>query len=240
MATELLKPLNEYIVSTGLRVRGTFLDKSAQFSAAFDDKSPKLWVLIGLVGSESWSAFSGSAEASDGAPHPMDRWSLRLLNECADRTGGLALEANDRRIPLQRLASMAEGIGHSPLGLLIHPRYGLWHAYRGALIYPKDHAFFNGASQVSATEMPLSNTCDVCVDKPCLNGCPVNAFDSSGFQINNCRDYLQQPAGQHCLSQGCQARGACPVGHDYRYLEPQRRFHIQAFAKAIGGITQTP
>ena len=29
----------------------------------------------------------------------------------------------------------AEAVAPSPLGILIHPDYGLWHAYRGALAF---------------------------------------------------------------------------------------------------------
>ncbi len=29
----------------------------------------------------------------------------------------------------------AEGLKPSPLGLLMHPEYGLWHGYRGAILF---------------------------------------------------------------------------------------------------------
>ena len=35
--------------------------------------------------------------------------------------------------PFQQWARRAEPVHPSPVGILIHPRYGLWHSYRGAL-----------------------------------------------------------------------------------------------------------
>ena len=29
----------------------------------------------------------------------------------------------------------AEGLKPSPIGILMHPQFGLWHAYRGALLF---------------------------------------------------------------------------------------------------------
>ena len=37
--------------------------------------------------------------------------------------------------PFQRWALRAEAVYASPLGILIHPEYGLWHAYRAALLF---------------------------------------------------------------------------------------------------------
>ena len=38
-------------------------------------------------------------------------------------------------LPFQRWAMKADCVTASPLGILIHPDFGLWHAYRGALAF---------------------------------------------------------------------------------------------------------
>jgi ferredoxin len=56
----------------------------------------------------------------------------------------------------------------SPIGLLVHPRWGLWHAWRGALAFP------------APIDLPpllqAPNPCTLC-PRPCLTGgrqaCPV-------------------------------------------------------------------
>ena len=54
--------------------------------------------------------------------------SLRRRRSCTPRTGRPWL-------PFQQWARKAEPVHVSPLGVLIHPDYGLWHSYRGALCF---------------------------------------------------------------------------------------------------------
>ncbi len=88
-----------------------------------------------MVGREGWDAFAASPEASDGLDHPLDRWSRRLIEALARELGGKALFpfGGPPFLPFQRWAERAEPVHSSPIGLLIHPDYGLWHSYRGAL-----------------------------------------------------------------------------------------------------------
>ena len=124
----------------------------------------------------------------------------------------------------------AEGIKASPLGLLIHPEYGLWHGYRGAILFGADALAKSGYTRPSATGM-VNHPCDDCVDKPCLSRCPVEAFGPDGLAVSACRDYLASAKGREgCMVSGCVARDACPAGRDYRYGEEQIRFHMKAFA----------
>ena len=62
------------------------------------------------------------------------------------------------------------------------------------------------------------HACDTCVDKPCLSACPVNAFGPNGFDVASCRAYLNtEPGRKGCMTSGCMARDACPVGRAHRY-----------------------
>ncbi|MBP1857224.1 Fe-S-cluster-containing hydrogenase component 2 [Rhizobium herbae] len=111
----------------------------------------------------------------------------------------------------------------SPLGILIHPEYGLWHGYRGALGFA--HVLPAAAPAVDA------HPCDHCPDKPCLSSCPADAILPSGFQIKPCRAHLRTREGQTgCMAGGCLARNACPVGAEYRYSTEQLRFHMAALS----------
>ena len=40
-------------------------------------------LLLGYGGPEMWAAFSAAPEASDGAAHPLDRWSARVIGAMA-------------------------------------------------------------------------------------------------------------------------------------------------------------
>src|ERR1700721_2059647 len=92
-------------------------------------------VLAGMVGRNGWDAFSASPEAGDGLADPLDRWSRRLIESLAGELGAKALFpfGGPPFLPFQRWAQRAEPVHSSPIGVLIHPYYGLWHSYRGAL-----------------------------------------------------------------------------------------------------------
>jgi hypothetical protein len=118
----------------------------------------------------------------------------------------------------------AEAVAPSPLGILIHPDYGLWHAYRGAL------AFADRLALPPRVERP--RPCDSCAGRPCLFACPVGAFSEQGYDVPACTGHISGPAGVPCMGGGCLARRACPVGPAYGYAAAQARFHMAAFLSA--------
>jgi len=100
----------------------------------------------------------------------------------------------------------------------------MWHAYRGALAFAE------------AVELPpresKDNPCDTCVDRPCLNTCPVAAFAPGSYDVPACTAYLDATADNDCLGQGCRARRACPVGREHIYGPDQANLHMSAFLRA--------
>jgi hypothetical protein len=124
---------------------------------------------LGWTGGEQWPAFARSPEARDGFPDPLNRWSKQAIDSIAVPLDAAALYrfGGPPWHDFQRWALKAEAVCRSPLGLLIHPRWGLWHSYRGALAL---HQRFKLAPRESA------NPCEVCRDQPCLSASPVSAF----------------------------------------------------------------
>lgn len=219
--------LAEHCGSTGLLLRGGF-------HPAPEDGVPPLsngrqagtLLLIGNVGSSLWPVFSASAEAADGRPDPLDRWSRRLVQDIAVDVGAEPLFpfGGPPYLPFQRWALRAEAVAPSPLGILIHPDYGLWHAYRAALAF---------AVRLDLPRPdPRPRPCDSCADRPCLAACPVGAFDGNRYDVPACISHLAAPPGGSCMSGGCLARSACPVGRAYAYEAEQARFHMRAFRAA--------
>jgi hypothetical protein len=181
-------------------------------------------LLVGNAGGAMWAAF---APYIDGKPHPLDRWTRRVVEPVAKRFGARAVfPFGAEAPPFQRWAERAETLYRSPLGILIHPEYGLWHAYRAALLF--------------AELLPLPprsdalNPCESCLGKPCLSACPVGAFGDGGYDVPACAAHLRSPETT-CPSVGCHARNACPVGAEWRYPEAQIRFHMVAFARSVAG-----
>ena len=210
--------------AAGLACRGGFYPEPRDGVPPFaDGAAVAALVLFGFLGGRQWPAFASSAERADGRPHPLDRWSRRILDEIGARCGarGLYPSQGPPWLPFQRWAKRAEPVHDSPLGILIHPDFGLWHAYRGALA-------FRARLALPAIEQRAS-PCDTCSEKPCLDGCPVKAFKPGAFDRSACSGHVAADAGIDCLRRGCRARRSCPVGAAYRYEPEQAEFHMAAF-----------
>ena len=186
-------------------------------------------VLVGMAGREGWDAFSASPEASDGLADPLDRWSRRVIEALAGKLSGRALFpfGGPPYLPFQQWARRAEPVHASPIGILIHPRYGLWHAYRGAL----------GFREALAVPQPAAapSPCESCIGRWCLSACPVGAFSAAGYDVAACAGHLRNAAGADCMGFGCRARRACPVGADHAYGPDEANFLMRAFLRSRGG-----
>lgn len=189
-------------------------------------------VLIGNKGGEMWSPFVSSEEFHDGLPDPMDRWTRRSIDSIVQPFNIKAAYPFDVPYwPFQRLAKAACQLEASPLGMLIHPEYGLWQAYRAVLLVeskPENSSLFRGF--FSAANKVI-HPCDSCEDKPCLAACPAEAFENYSFSVDRCFAHLDSGTDPECMNLGCRARDACPVGTEHRYSIEQIRFHMKAFKK---------
>lgn len=221
----------------GLKIRGGFAPQNT-------DKVPTIkaysgsatLVLVGNIGSSIWQNFRDSQEFSDGKTHPLDRWSKRIGQQLASDFNGLALYPFDGPPywPFLTWTQRAEGLNPSPLGLNFHPEYGLWHAYRFALLLP-----FTFDEKVGIPrQVDLVFNCNNCSGQPCLHSCPVSAFDGKNYDTNSCANYLNNNLHASCNSHGCRARHACPVGQRFAYEPEQASFHMQAFLTARTRLDQ--
>lgn len=183
-------------------------------------------VLLGNAGAGLWAAFSRAPEFADGMADPLNRWSERVIGGLAEQLGAAAYYpfGGPPHLPFIAWAKCAEPVQESPLGMLIHPDYGLWHAYRGGLAFGEK------------LELPPPDRrprpCDSCAGKPCLQACPVAAFLPRGYDVPACTKHVAAPAGRDCLDLGCRARRACPVGREWQYAPEQAGLHMAAFLRA--------
>ncbi len=240
------KALEQALAGYGLHLRGGFVPAASDALPGLPGGAAAavLW-LVGQVGSACWPAFSGSAFFRDGLPDPMDRWSQAIGDTLAQQHGGVALYPSDGPPywPFQRWAERAEALQPTPLGLRIHPQWGLWHAYRFALLLPaadaEDTASLEAAPEAGyapgleagpeaafATEI-----CARCVAQLCLHACPVDAYGPAGYDVAACAGHLRGPDGAPCMQGGCLARRACPVGSGLRYLPEHAAFHMRAYLR---------
>ncbi len=182
-------------------------------------------IMIGPDETRFWSIFSSSAEYSDGAVDPLDRWSHRVLTQIATDYG-LAAHFPFGGPPFAPFYQWALRTGRafaSPIQLLVHDTSGLFVSFRGALSLP--YAIeFDMASSVSP--------CATCA-APCLSACPVSAFETGDYNTVACSSEIRTYDRQNCLTKGCAARRACPLTNKLGRIDAQSQFHMHSFMKGI-------
>ncbi len=219
--------ITESLAEHGLLLRGGFHpDPEDGVPGLADGRPAAALLMVGNAGPGMWQAFSAAPEAHDGGRDPLDRWSRRVIGGLAQELGGAAHFPSDGPPyrPFAGWAVRADAVAESPLGILIHPDFGLWHAYRGAI------------ALAEAVALPARDArprpCDGCAGQPCLAACPVAAFGPAGYDVPACVGQISGTEGSDCLELGCRARRACPVGRDQLYDPAQAEFHMAAFLAA--------
>ena len=192
--------------------------------ARADDPVPEGTRTIVLLGPHEpgfWAHVCHAPEFGDGKTDPLDRWSTRIIRAMAADLGGTAIFpfGGPPYAPFIAWALRSGRAWVSPVTLLVHDTAGLLVSYRGALALP------------FVIEAPAARArpCDTCTGRPCIDACPVGALTSSGYGLAACHGFLDTPAGQDCMQQGCAARRACPVSHNYGRLPEQSAHHMKAF-----------
>ena len=227
----LLQILREEAAQHGLAVRGTFAPSAQDAVPPVAQGVPARSVaLLGNVGSSLWPAFSASAEYSDRRKDGLDRWSRRIGEELARLCAGRALFpfGGPPHHAFQRWALRTGVLFTSPVGILVDPHCGLWHAFRFAIALPEP---------VEETAPAAVSPCLTCRARPCLKACPVGAFVEGEYHHQQCVDHLVANPDAPCRRIGCLARHACPVGQVHRYAPEQAAFHMRAFVSKLGRST---
>lgn len=232
----LIAVVAEALSPLGLVVRGGFnpdiSDTVPEFSKGVDSGT---LLLVGNTSPLMWQKFQESEAfqmASAGCEdEPLDRWSKSVVDQVARGLSARAVYPFEGPPfqPFLTWAMRADSVSQSPLGLSIHPTYGLWHAYRAALLFPEVVPI----SPPRNAELP----CASCAHQMCLSTCPVDAFGTGTYDVPRCLEYLSTDAGARCLERGCLARHACPVGAEFTYSPAQAEFHMKAFVRRVSRLT---
>ncbi|MEP9371580.1 4Fe-4S dicluster domain-containing protein [Mesorhizobium sp. KR1-2] len=226
MSLRFLEGISAVLAEHGLIPRGGFVFGDGEDMPPGSSGAPaKSVLLVGQAGAAPWPHFLRWRERQPvDLENPLDTWSREVIGQVAQEFGARAVSPSDKPyLPFQQWAMRAEGLKPSPLGILMHPEYGLWHAYRGALLFE--------------VEIPIqeprnsSHLCDACVGKPCLKSCPVDAYSASGFAYEDCLAHVHGTDGSACRGVGCLDRNACPHGAHYRYPAEVQAFHMASFAR---------
>jgi hypothetical protein len=186
------------VAEAGFEALGWFKPQRDDRVPEADGQAAQAVVLIGNAGAMMFARF---AAASDPAADSLDEWTRTTIESVASGFAAKALfPFESPPLPFLTWARRGGGGHISPIGLNIHPRYGLWHAYRAALVFYREIELPPAPSGASP--------CDNSLAKPCLTTCPVSAFSFRAYDVETCRRYLEWPAGLNSVEGGCLARRA--------------------------------
>jgi hypothetical protein len=119
----------------------------------------------------------------------------------------------------------ASGLGGpSILGVLVHPVFGPWIAFRAALLLDLDLYQPGAASGF--------DPCPACTVRSCIPACPVNAVTfEQGWEVLKCLEHRVE-VEPDCASR-CHARVACVLGPENRYPDDEISYHQQRALKVM-------
>jgi len=114
------------------------------------------------------------------------------------------------------LAKVVGLAGPTILGVVAHPIFGPWVAFRAALLVDE---------VIDAPGDALGfDPCPTCVPRSCINACPVAAVaHPGGWDIPTCVTHRVENEAD-CAPR-CHARVACVLGPEHRYPDDELAYH---------------
>lgn len=225
---------SESLLESGFLLQGSieFEDLDDQTIAPINDAGfsfgpGERLVFFGQAGPTLWEESVRKELHHD---HPFDavsveRTSAWMAAAFPDERFDVVYPTTDALIPLGQLTSQLGWGESSPLGISIHPTFGLWIAHRVAAITSAD-LYHEPADHESP--------CETCATNDCVSACPVGAVSSTAaFDLTACAPYRASEQSE-CAYQ-CLSRNACPVGAENRYGDKQMRHH---YGSGLASIRQ--
>ncbi|MBV8055068.1 MAG: hypothetical protein JO071_07495 [Deltaproteobacteria bacterium] len=184
-------------------------------------------VVIGNGGGDFWRAFKAYAAVNPGwfeRENPLDDFTREVVEKkivMPIRTAGVRCIAiypfgHGPALNFMQLAMLAGLAGPSIIGVVVHPVFGPWIAFRAALLLGCEIDHPGGAVGF--------DPCPTCSIRSCINACPAAAVSfPSGWDIPKCMAHRVE-AHPNCADR-CDARVACVLGPDERYPDDELVYH---------------
>jgi epoxyqueuosine reductase len=191
-------------------------------------------VVIGNGGADFWRAYKAHAAANSGwleRRDPLDDFTREIIEqEIVSPIQALGRRCipvypfgNGPTLNFMQLATLAGLAGPSIIGVVVHPAFGPWIAFRAALLldceihHPGDAMGFD--------------PCPSCSSRSCISACPAVAVSfPSGWDIPRCLAHRVE-AHPDCADR-CHARMACVLSPEHHYPDDELAYH-QARALAV-------
>jgi epoxyqueuosine reductase QueG len=118
----------------------------------------------------------------------------------------------------------------SILGMMVHPVYGPWIAFRAAVLV---------SETIDAPGEALGfDPCPTCIPRSCITACPANAVSfPKGWDIPTCLTHRVEVEAD-CAPR-CHARAGCVLGPEHRYIEEELAYHQMRSLRAMRPYYET-
>ncbi len=207
-------------------------------AARYDARVPTEWrasgidpsagsvVVLGNGGGALWAAFKHHVARNPGwerRENPLDDFIREIIQrEVTEplRQSGVRFTVvypfSARTLNFVELGKAAGIAGPSILGVVVHPTYGPWIAFRAALLLD---------ILIDAPgDAPGFDPCPGCVVRSCIAACPVEAVSSpKGWDVPRCVTHRVEMETD-CAGR-CHARAACVLGPEHRYPDDELAYH---------------
>lgn len=208
----------------------------AHLRACAIDPRARSIVVIGNGGGAFWKAYRQHLDMHPGwerRDNPLDDFTREIVER--DVAGALAARGHRcvtvypfvgdaGNLHFMELGKLAGIGGPSIIGVLIHPVYGTWIAFRAALLIEE---------MLDEPGAALGfDPCPQCVMRSCVAACPVGAVNAaSGWDLVKCVRHRVE-AEPDCNA-GCYSRIRCVVGPEHRYPDDEMSHHQERALRSM-------
>jgi len=183
--------------------------------------------VIGNGGPDFWQKFKAHAAENPGwwdREDPLDDFTRDIIDKeivTPIRRLDLSCTAvypfgSPPTLNFMQLAMLAGLASRSIIGVVVHPLFGPWIAFRAALLLDCELDNLGDASGF--------DPCPTCRTRACIAACPASAVSyPSGWDIPRCLSHRVE-AYPDCATQ-CHARVACVLSPEHRYPDDELAYH---------------
>jgi epoxyqueuosine reductase len=199
-------------------------------------------VVIGNGGGAFWSAFKRHLDDHRGwmtRDSPLDDFTRLAIEGIIDgvlaespvvRTVVYPFVNNGSTLNFMELGKAAGLSGPSILGVMVHPIYGPWIAFRAAILIdqPLD----------APAEALGFDPCPSCAARTCIPACPANTVSfPKGWDITACMIHRVE-VEPDCVPR-CHARAGCVIGPEHRYPDDELAYHQMRALRSMRAYYET-
>ena len=199
-------------------------------------------IVIGNGGGAFWKAFKRHADENAGwtaRDNPLDDFTRMVVER--DVAPALAKSSLSYTIIYPFMSSgptlnfmeagKAAGLsGPSILGVVVHPVYGPWIAFRAAILV---NELLNAPGEGRGFD-----PCPSCEVRSCISACPAGAVGvEKGWDIPKCLTHRVE-VEPDCAPR-CHARAGCVLGPEHRYPDDELAYHQMRSLRAMRPYYET-